>query len=611
MENSTSLTSLMIVVAIAFLVPILLHQLKLRALPVVVAEIVAGLVIGKSGFDLVTEDQWLSLLSLLGFIYLMFLSGVEIDFSSFRKTGGRGKEPNPLVISILIFVLILLLSYGLSYGLMLLGFVTEPYLMTLIIATISLGVVMPVLKEKKMMDTGLGQTVLLVTVISDFVTMILLAVYLSALAHDVTKMLLLLLFFLLVFVFYFFFRRFTNKGWFAILGKGTVQLGTRAVFALILLFVVMSETLGVENILGAFLAGVIVSLLMPNREFAHQLDTFGYGFLIPIFFVMVGVNLDLWSLFADPSILLLIPLLIFAIFISKMIPSLLLNIWYPWRKVLGSGLLMSSTLSLVIAASTIALEMGIIDEHLHGALILVAILTCLLFPVLFNKVYPNEADKRTRVSIVGINHVTMPVTRDLIKEGYDIRLYTSQTGSEEERSNWNPETAGQSLKVEEVTLDSRELEERGVYDTDIIVFGSMDDDANIRLAEHAGSLGLERIIVRVEDPEKQEMAQRQGMAVFSTLYASRILLKALIEHPSAVKLITQQDDSLQEIRMNNPAYHNSFLRDLSFLKRVLVLRIYRGESFIIPHGNTQIQVGDRLLASGEAEQMHIVKRHLE
>ena len=61
--------------------------------------------------------------------------------------------------------------------------------------------------------------------------------------------------------------------------------------------VALSESLGAENILGAFLAGVLVSLLSPNKELVQQLDSFGYGFLIPIFFVMAGVKLNIWSLF--------------------------------------------------------------------------------------------------------------------------------------------------------------------------------------------------------------------------------------------------------------------------------------------------------------------------
>ncbi len=610
MEQSTSLTSLMIVVTVAFLIPIVLHKLKLHALPVVVAEIVAGLIIGRSGLNIVTEDTWLKLLSLLGFIYLMFLSGVEIDFTPFRGKSARRKgEPNPFAVSMAIFCFILLLAYLMALGLVQLGFIPNPYLMTLIIATISLGVVMPVLKEKKLMDTGLGQTILLITVISDFVTMILLAVYLSSLSGDVKKMMLLFVFFVLVFVIYMVARRFSQNGLFALLGKGTAQLGTRAVFALILLVVVLSETLGVENILGAFLAGVIVSLLMPNKEFAHQLDTFGYGFLIPIFFVMVGVKLDLWQLLTDLKILLLIPLLILCIFVSKMLPSLLLKVWYPWPRVIGSGLLMSSTLSLVIAASTIAFEMEIINSQMHGALIMVAILTCLIFPILFSKIYPRETDRRTRVSIVGANYVTLPVAQDLLKSGYIVRVYASK-----ESVDKHAETSEDHSKlspVEVAGFDPASLAERNVFDTDVIVFGSMEDDANIRLAKHAHSLGLKRVIARIESPEKQKATQEEGIAVFSTLYASRMLLKALIEHPSALHLITRNDESIQEVRMNNPAYHETVLRQLPLLGHILILRIYRGESFIIPHGNTPVQLGDLLLASGEAEQIHDLKQQLE
>ena len=101
------------------------------------------------------------------------------------------------------------------------------------------------------------------------------------------------------------------------MSKGTVQIGTRAVFTLIIVLVGLSETVGAENILGAFLAGVLVSLLSPNQELIHKLDSFGYGFLIPIFFVMIGVELDIWSLFGDKKLLLLIPLLLIGLLLIE------------------------------------------------------------------------------------------------------------------------------------------------------------------------------------------------------------------------------------------------------------------------------------------------------
>lgn len=603
-----SLTSLMIVVTVAFLLPIVLHKLKLRALPVVVAEILAGLIIGKSGFDLVSEDPYLELLSLLGFIYLMFLSGVEIDFSSFKggnkPAAGRKRKFSPPVIAFVIFAIILGLSYLLARLLVLMGMADAPMLMTIIIATISLGVVVPVLKEKRLLETDLGQTLLLVTVISDFVTMIMLAVYISVLSGSTASMLLLLLFFGIVVAVYMVIRRYAGRTVFKLLSRGTVQIGTRAVFALILLFVVMSETLGAENILGAFLAGVVVSLIAPNKDFIHRLDSFGYGFLIPIFFVMIGVNMELWSLFTDWRVALFIPLLILFLFLSKMVPALLLRLWFGWRETIGSGVLLSATLSLVIAASTIALELGIIDRTIYGSLIVVAVISCLIFPVLFNKIFPEQpAQERKSIAIVGANHVTLPVAQGLDREGYDVRLYSTDKQTRQD---------GKSLPSVKVTALTKEaLEQEGTFDIETVVLGTMNDELNLQLARYARERGVKRIIVRIEDPALQEQTGKEGFAVFSTLFAATTLLKAIVENPSAVELITRHDDTIKEAVVGNPKYDMAQLRHLPYLGNILVLRVYRNGTFLIPNGDTELRVGDRLLVSGEADAVFKLKRELE
>ncbi|WP_274364718.1 cation:proton antiporter family protein [Paenibacillus thermotolerans] len=609
------LTSLMIVVAVAFLVPILLHQLRLKLIPVVVAEIVAGLLLGKTGFNVVHEDTWLTLLSLFGFIFLMFLSGLEIDFSMpQRSANAGGKGRSPLVLSIVLFAFILILSLGLSYALSLVGLVDDPYFMTLIVSTISLGVVVPVLKERKLMGTELGQTIFLTTVISDFVTMILLAVYVSLIAKDISKLMLLLFFFVIVFAIYRFIVRFFRIGRMGLFTAGTSQLGTRAVFALILLFVVLSESLGVEHILGAFLAGVIVSILSPRREFVHQLESFGYGFLIPIFFVMVGVRLDLRTVVSDTQVLLLIPVLLAAVFLSKIIPALMLKRWYSWREVAGTGILLSSTLSLVIAAATIAYNLGIIDQSVQGALILVAVISCLIFPVIFNRLVPKPERKPLRVSVVGANHITIPLSHQMNKDGYAVRLFSAGTTGAAEAT----ESAGAAGLIPVADLSPRTLTEHQAFDTDLIVIGTMEDSRNMELADEAREAGVPRVIVRIEDPGKlTEFRNRLGTdeeertTVFSTLYAARTLLKALIEQPSAVRLISEDDGTIREVRLNNPSYEESLLRELPLTGDILILRIYRGDSFIIPHGNTPVHTGDRLLVSGGAEHIAALRNELE
>ncbi|WP_088127621.1 cation:proton antiporter, partial [Bacillus sp. S1-R5C1-FB] len=89
MEHHTSVLSLMVVVAIAFVVPLLLQRFKLKALPVVGAEIIAGIFVGKRGFNSIEADMWLQVLSTLGFIFLMLLSGLEIGFYIFKQKGKK------------------------------------------------------------------------------------------------------------------------------------------------------------------------------------------------------------------------------------------------------------------------------------------------------------------------------------------------------------------------------------------------------------------------------------------------------------------------------------------------------------------------------------------
>jgi Kef-type K+ transport system membrane component KefB/Trk K+ transport system NAD-binding subunit len=607
MEHGNSLMSLMIVVGIAFLVPVLLHRFHMRFLPVVVAEIIVGIVIGKSGFNLVAEDPYLLQLSALGLIYLMFLSGLELDFSILTsKTGKSNGKMNVIKAGLAVSGGVLLMSMLLSLVLQALGLITEMLFFMIVISAVSLGVVVPVLKEKRLMETELGQAILFITVVLDLITMVLLAAYISLRSQNLHDMLQLLLFFVFVFLAYRLIRRFQNRKVSDTMKSSTIQIGTRAVFALILFFVVLSETLGVEVILGAFLAGVIVSLTGPNKEFVHKLETFGYGFLIPIFFVMVGADLELGALLSEPSVLALLPALLLCFYIAKMLPTLLIRKWYNWRETVGAGLLLSANLSLVVAAAEVALKFGIISEVMRGALILVAVLSCFVSPILFGRIFPRVEPKRLTIGIVGANHITLPVSLDLQREAYDVELFSAQPTEE-----FSKEAKYSRFPVREVErLDVDTLSEAGLFRKDVIVLGTADDEVNLRLARDAKEQGVPRIIARVEDLDRLEARLPKDIQVLSSLYATRTLMKAVIEHPSAVKLITQHDDSIQEAELNNPIYDGMLLRRLPFLGDVLVMRIFRGDSFVVPHGNTVVKLGDRLLISGEVERILAVKREM-
>ncbi|PLS02912.1 monovalent cation:proton antiporter family protein [Neobacillus cucumis] len=614
MEQHVSVISLLVVVTTAFLTPIILHRFKLNFIPVVVAEIIMGLIIGKSGLDIVHQDAWLSTLSTLGFIFLMFLSGLEIDFTAFsgskkREVPANGKkEPNTFIAATAIFSGIFIFSLGLSYLFVLAGFIDNAFLMTLIISTISLGVVVPTLKEAHLMTTVIGQIILLVAVIADLVTMILLAVFVSIYEAGHGNTWLLLILFGAGVILYFIGKMFKTRTFIETLSTGTVQIGTRAVFTLIIVLVGLSETVGAENILGAFLAGVLVSLLSPNQELVHKLDSFGYGFLIPIFFVMIGVNLDVWSLFSDKKLLLLIPLLLIGLLLSKLVPVYLLKIWYDTKTVISSGFLLTSTLSLVIAAATIGERMEVITPQMSGTLILVAVITSIFTPMVFKKLFPMEAvaNRKVSVAFLGVNTVTMSLSQELKSGLYDPVLYHTIM---EKSDKQIADSLFEVVEIPDYSLET--LLKTNVFQSEIVVILTGDEKQNASLSIAAKNKGVSRVIARIESPELEQSLREQNIEVFSSFMSTKTLLRALIESPTVINILTNQETGLYEIIMLNTHFSGMPLRQFPFTGDVIFVRIFRGKDSIVPHGDTELQMGDRLIVTGSKEYVDELKRELE
>jgi monovalent cation:H+ antiporter-2, CPA2 family len=603
-----SVISLLIVVTAAFITPIILHRFKLSFIPVVVAEILMGLIIGKTGLNVVHADTWLGTLSTLGFIFLMFLSGLEIDFSAFtrnKKTSGMKKEPNSFLASGLIFGGIFIISLGLSFLFVWAGFIDNAFLMTMIISTISLGVVVPTLKEAHLMKTTIGQIILLTAVIADLVTMILLAVFVSLHEGGKGNTWLLLVLFGAGICLYFIGRGFKNRNIFEALSTSTVQISTRAVFTLIIVLVGLSESIGAENILGAFLAGVLVSLLSPNQELLHKLDSFGYGFLIPIFFVMVGVNLNLWALLSDPKLLMLIPLLLLGLFISKLVPVYLLKIWYDTKTVIASGFLLTSTLSLVIAAATIGEKMKIISSKMGGTLILVAVITSIIAPIVFKKLFPREraANKKLKVVFIGATQLTLPISLELKSGLYETVIYHKESDTKISNSLFDVN------EISDYSLET--IEKTEAVHADIVVVSTGDEEVNAVLAVGVKEKGIQRVITRVESPDLEESLLEHNVEVFSSFISTKVLLRALIESPSVIDILTNQENALYEIRMQNEEFDGMLLRRFPFIGDIIFVRIFRGNDSIVPHGDTELELNDRLIVTGSKEYVDELKKDLE
>lgn len=230
----------------------------------------------------------------------------------------------------------MLISIILAYAFKWLGLVDDVLLMVIIISTISLGVVVPTLKEMNIMRTTIGQFILLVAVLADLVTMLLLTVYGAINGHGGSTIWLTGILIVFTIIFYILGGVFKRMSFYKVKGWHNSNWDSCS-FALIILLVALAEGVGAEYILGAFLAGVVVSLLNPDEEMVEKLDSFGYGFFIPIFFIMVGVDLNIPSLIKEPSLLLIIPVLIIAFVVSKLIPVLFIKRWFDTKTTIASA----------------------------------------------------------------------------------------------------------------------------------------------------------------------------------------------------------------------------------------------------------------------------------
>ena len=381
---NVSFSGLLIVAIVAFAAPLLLGLTPARRLPAIVLEIVAGIIIGPSVLGWVRVDLPLSILSVLGLAFLLFLAGLEVELERLR---GR----------LLVFVGSgFLLSFGLAllvgYGLYLAGQVVSPLLIAIILVATGLGIVIPVLKDAGESASDFGQLVIAGAMFAEFGSIILLTLFFSREATSTaTKLVLLGGFALLAAGFAFVILRLERSKRIAAvllrLQDTTAQIRVRGAFMLLVAFVALASVLGLETILGAFVAGVILRLIdgdqmMTHPQFRLKLEAIGFGVFIPVFFVTSGILFDLPALFSSPATLLRVPVFLVALLLVRGVPALLYRPLVGSRRSIVAGLLQATSLSFIVAASQIGLELGLITKATGAALIAAGLLSVLIFPLL-------------------------------------------------------------------------------------------------------------------------------------------------------------------------------------------------------------------------------------
>jgi CPA2 family monovalent cation:H+ antiporter-2 len=617
MENETSFAPLLLVIFLAFSVPLLLSQSKKLRLPLVVGEILAGIVVGRSGFNLVNiHDPVIDLLAEFGFVFLMFLSGMEIDFTQFSGLGGSKVQPkpskklgglSPLSLGTLSFLLTLTLAVLISFGFYAVELISSPWMMALILSTTSLGVVLPVLKENNLTLGKYGQSLLISALVADFATMFLITIMVALLSRGLTLDILLMgvlfaAFFLIYRLGMIFFNRLKwVRAAMEELSHATSQIKVRAAFAMMLIFVVLSEMLGTEIILGGFLAGAIVSMLRQpeDQELADKLETIGFGFFIPIFFIKVGINFNLEILFASKSGLILVPVLLAAALVVKFIPTLLFKRFFTWRETIAAGALLSARLSLIIAASAIGLQIGVITESVNSAIILVAILTVTLAPLAFVRLIPKQSMAPIKPYIVaGADELGIQVAAEL-RAHHEKVIIIDPDHEHIQRAQRYGFTAILD-RADDPCLEAVEA----MNEAEGLISTYVDPDQNFRICQCARQeFGIEQIVAQVNSPEDVLRFKSIGVTTYNALLNRAATMVLLARNPGIYSLLTRADDNKEVIEalVCNPEFIGQPLRKLTLPGDVLVLALRREGELLVPHGNTPIRLGDRLTIVGSTD----------
>jgi len=376
-----SFTGLLIVVAVAFAAPFVLGLFPRVRLPSVVLEIVVGIIVGPSVLGWVHIDPTIQVISTIGLGFLLFLAGLEIDFARLRgrvlHRAGAG-----YLIS---FALAVVVSLALSG----VGLVDTPLLVAITLASTSLGVLIPVLKDAGASDSSLGQLVIAAGSIADFGAIILLSLFFSG-QGGVGSTLILIASLLAL----------AGTALVVVLGAErsariradllrlqdtTAQIRVRGAMVLLVAFAAIAENLGLEVILGTFAAGAVLTLadrdqVMTHPVFRRKLEAMGFGLFIPAFFVSTGVRYDVDALVASTSTLVMVPIFLAALLVVRGLPALLYRGVLSRRELIAAALMQATSLPFIVAATAIGQELGVIDAAGSAALIGAGLLSVLVFP---------------------------------------------------------------------------------------------------------------------------------------------------------------------------------------------------------------------------------------
>ena len=373
-----NLSSLLVVAAVAVAAPIVADYLPRVRVPVVVLELVLGIVVGPQVLELAKTGGIVDTLATFGLAFLFFLAGLEINFDRVR---GR-----PLELGTVGWLASAALGFGIAAILQSEGKVISTLVIGLCLVTTSLGTLVPILKDAGLLETRFGTYVVGVGTIGEFGPIILVSLLLGV--DRAGKAALLLGVFTAIALAAAVLALRWRPTRIILLIERTMrqsaQLAVRLSWLVLVLLLYVTARFGLDVILGAFAAGLVVGLVAQGHlgdPLRTRLDAIGYGVFVPIFFVTSGMKLDVDALFEHTSTAVRLPVFLVLFLLVRGLPALLYSRDLPRSDLLPLGLLSATALPLIVAVTAIALDTNRIKPENAAALIGAGMLSVLIFPM--------------------------------------------------------------------------------------------------------------------------------------------------------------------------------------------------------------------------------------
>lgn len=347
-------------------------------LPVVVLELLLGMVIGPDVLGLADADQFIDFFASLGLGMLFFFAGYEIDFERIRGV--------PLKLAGIGWLISLALAYAIGGLLAALGIAVGLLFTGSAMATTAIGTLIPILGDAGELRTRFGTYIMAAGAVGEFGPILLITLFFST-GNAITSALVLAAFIVIAVLTAIFAVRGVRLGWdaFERTMETSSQLAIRTAVVVIFTLAALAADLGLDLLLGGFVAGIITRFALGGREvpiLESKLSAVGYGFLIPFFFVVSGVEFELDDLLGDPRELVKLPMFLGAFLLVRGAPAILLyRSVLDVRDRLALAFFSSTELPLVVAITTIAVDKGKMNAITAASLVGAAILSTAIFPL--------------------------------------------------------------------------------------------------------------------------------------------------------------------------------------------------------------------------------------